>query len=104
MQKISTASNGKLLKPIYKDNNYYIVKLVSKLAPKTLPFKDVKARVKEALSVAKKETLIAQMTKKELANFKGKDIGYISRDQKTPVSNLSQSETITLIKGIFVMS
>jgi peptidyl-prolyl cis-trans isomerase D len=101
MQKISTAPNGKLLKPVYKDNNYYIVKLVSKLAPKTLPFKDVKAQVKEALSTAKKETLVAQMTKKELANFKGKDIGYISRDQKTPIANLNQSETVELVKGIF---
>ncbi len=52
--KILEAKDGNVLKPIYKDENYYVVKLNNKITPQPLPFKDVKSKINKEYIASKK--------------------------------------------------
>lgn len=103
-EKISNAKNNEVLKPIYKDENYYVIKVQKKIKPKTKPFKEVQALVKDDLKAVKTNKLLEQKAQELLKNFKGKDIGYISRATQEPILDLTLEETNQFIKELFASS
>ena len=99
--KVIKSNIGETLKPVYENNNYYVVKLIKKTKPQVLPFEDVQSSIKaEFIKDARNKDLDAK-TKLAIENFKGKDIGYISRDTKPTINGLQDEEIQQLTQSIF---
>ncbi|MEA3497725.1 MAG: peptidylprolyl isomerase, partial [Campylobacterota bacterium] len=99
--KVIKSTSGETLKPIYENGNYYIVELVSKIAPKVLPFEKVKSEIGYAFIADAKDKILDTKTKDVMDNFKGVDIGYISRDKQPTVAGLTDDEIAQLTEKIF---
>ena len=99
--KVINSNIGDTLKPIYENKNYYVVKLVKKVDPEVLPYNEVKAQIKTAYIEDEKNKILDKKAKNLISNFKGKDIGYISRDKKATIVGLADEETEQLTKKIF---
>ena len=100
-EKVSKATPNGVLKPIYKNNNYYVIKLIQKIEPQPLPFEQVKDLVKTDFIKTKKIEILKDKTQQAMKNFKGKDIGYINRTKVPQIDNLTQIETEVLLKDLF---
>ncbi len=98
---IIKSSTNETLKPLYDGENYYVFKLASTVSPKVLDYNIVKSEIKnDFLNIAKIKQLETKV-QKSILNFKGKDIGYISRDSKVEISGLSTQEIEQLVNNIF---
>jgi peptidyl-prolyl cis-trans isomerase D len=101
LEKLVKAKDGDLLKPIYKDNNYYVIKLLNKVQPQTLPYEEVKEQVKDSFITQKKTTILEEKAKKAMENFDGKDIGYLTKNLKPFIDGLSDEESSKLVENVF---
>ncbi len=100
--KLKTASIGDVLKPFVFGNDYIIAKLKKIDMPKPMTFEEAKRKVKEDyLQVAKKQELENE-AKKLVENFKkGKDIGFVSRDDIKKIKGLSELEAVDFLSQVF---
>jgi peptidyl-prolyl cis-trans isomerase D len=103
-KEIVKASPGTVLKPIYKENNYYVVRVDKKIAPQALPFEEVKEKVKSELTSQRTALILEKKAKNALENFEGADIGYINRATSKEISGLSNDESFKFIQELFASS
>ncbi|MEA3288902.1 MAG: SurA N-terminal domain-containing protein [Campylobacterota bacterium] len=99
--KVKTSDVGTVLKPIYKDGTYHIIKLVSKINPQTLPFETVKASVKASYIAELKNSKLQEKADKLIKNFKGVSLGYIKKDSKPSIKGLTEEENANVVRDIF---
>ncbi len=100
-KEIVKASPDTVLKPIYKENNYYVIKVEKKIAPQALPFEEVKKEVSADLIAQKTSKLLEEKAKKALENFEGTDIGYINRGSSKEIAGLTKDESFKFIQELF---
>ena len=101
LEKIFSAKDGDILKPIKTKDNYIVVQLEKKILPKVLPFEKVKEQLKK--------DYVAQITKKKLLekkdmlvkNFSGKEIGYVSKEKLPSIEGLNEAEVNLLVQSVF---
>jgi len=101
---IFKATDNEVLKPILKDNNYYVVRLNKKIQPQVLPFEDVKSQINKNYIMEQKNKKLEELAQKELKDFKGTDIGYITRSSNVEINGLSNEETAQVLQNIFKSS
>jgi len=101
---IFKATDNEVLKPILKDNNYYVVRLNKKIQPQVLPFEDVKSQINKNYIMEQKNKKLEELAQKELQDFKGTDIGYITRASNVEINGLSNEETAQVLQNIFKSS
>jgi peptidyl-prolyl cis-trans isomerase D len=101
LDKVIAAENNEILKPILKDNNYYVIKVNKKVPAKNLPFEDIKSQINKEYIITQKNKKLEELAQKELKNFKGEDLGYITRSSNIEVKGLNQDETSQLLQTIF---
>ena len=99
--KITKSTKGTVLKPIYKDNNYYVVKNIDEVAPQILAYEKVQDQIKEEYILQTKADLLSKKAQNELTNFKGIDIGYIKRGSTHEIDGLSDTQSAEVIQKIF---
>ena len=99
--KLIQSNSGETLKPFYEKENYYILKLIKKTKPQVLPFEEVVQSVKMEYINDIKSKNLDKKTKIVMENFKGKDIGYISRDTKPYIKGLEDQEISQVTQSIF---
>jgi len=100
-KKITDSIPGSLLKPFLVGNKYVIVKVLNKIAPKELSFeKAKKLALNDYKKVAKSMELETKANKK-LDNFKGTDIGFVSRDSVDKINGLNKEEALTFLNSLF---
>ncbi len=95
------SNEGEVLKPVYKDNQYHVLKLISKVQPQTLSYDEVKQEVKISYLAKKKSEILNEKAQKAMENFKGKDIGYFTKNLKPYLDGLSDEESVELVKSVF---
>jgi len=100
-KKVTQAKVGTTLKPIYKDDSYYVIKLNKKVDPQTLLFKEVKSKVNKEYIALKRNEQLDKLAKENLDNFTGKDIGFISRNSNIEIEGLSADEVSKFIQSLF---
>lgn len=92
---------GELLKPIKIENEYFIIKMAEKIAPKILTFEEAKEKV----TIDYKKNLIkSKLEEKKVAllkNFTGESLGYINRQNPPAIPSLNESERDKLIEDIY---
>ncbi len=101
LKAVTSSDEGTILKPIYKDNNYYIIKAEKKILPQVLEYADVKKQVLSDYKVTKKTELLEKSADKIIANFKGKNLGYIGKSDKPMIEGLSDIQRDEFLKQLF---
>jgi len=105
MDEFSKTEDNKVLKPFYKDDNYYIVKKEKTIQPQVLPFEKVRSQINKAFISSQKEKQLEEIAKKTIeSDFTGIDLGYINRNTNLNVKGLLENETIELKEAIFSSS
>jgi peptidyl-prolyl cis-trans isomerase D len=102
--KFNKAKLGKVLKPMLENNKYFVIKILEKINPSQLSFNKAKQSVTQDFINYKKEILLDEQSKKVLANFNGKDIGYITRESIDKVPGLNSQEAIQFFSQLFLVT
>ncbi len=99
--KIVDAKNNDILKPIYKENNYYVIKINKTIAPQVLSFDKVKSQINKMYISSQKSKMLNELAQKEMKNFKGESIGYVTRTSSLDIKGLTKEQTAQLLQNIF---
>ena len=102
IQKIKTAKAGDVIKPFKDGNAFVIVKVLNSFEPKPLSYKLAKDSVMVDFTQEQQTKKIEAMAQKELENFKGKNIGYVTRDMANAVPGLDNNESLDFLNQLFV--
>jgi len=98
---VITSTEGTVLKPMYQNGNYYVIKAETKILPKVLEFVDVKDKVEADYKALQKSSILNKQADEIVANFKGTNIGYISRSNIPTIDGLTDLEKSEFIKSLF---
>ena len=101
LKKVTESKEGSILKPIYKDNSYYVIKANKKILPQVLEYKDVKQEVIKDYIVSEKSNKLENNADEIMNNFKGKSIGYISRSNIPEIAGLTKIQKDEFVKHLF---
>jgi putative peptidyl-prolyl cis-trans isomerase D, homolog len=101
LDEIKGAKVGEVLKPFTYKDGYLIVRVKSITPPQSMSFEQARAMVLEIYKDKKKKENLTTMAKESLQNFKGTDIGFISRDINSSISGLNESETRAFVSQLF---
>ena len=98
MQKLISS---KFLKPTLISKGWLIAKLIKINKPHILPYEKAKLFAKQDLIKEKRVKILESIAKKELISFKGKNIGFVGRDDMMKFKNLNVEEANKLLTTIF---
>ncbi len=99
--RLRAAKKGEVLKPIQQNDGYIIVKLIDISEPKAMSFDEAKESVlKEYKAKLFKEEL-EKRAKARLKLFKGKDIGFVSRDSVITIDGLTKAQSSEFLNYVF---
>ncbi len=102
-EKLKNAKKGEILKPIKEKNGYLVIKLDIINLPKPMKYEDAKELVKADLTKEKKVELLKQKAAEIIKDFKGKDIGFVGRNdyEKLTDMNLTKEEAAEFLDKVF---
>ena len=101
VSKVVSSKVGTLLKPVYENNKYVIVKVVKKIDSKALPYNEVKNKAKaDYINVSKANKLNA-VAQKQSKTFKGTQIKGVSRESFDKIKGLSTQEAGKFLNELF---
>jgi peptidyl-prolyl cis-trans isomerase D len=93
-------SNGKVLQPIQKENGWEILKLISMDLPVPKTYEDAKTQILSILKANKKMELLVQKSLSRLELFKGRDLGFVTRDANN-ITGLTPEQSTQFITNVF---
>jgi len=94
----------KFLKPVLTEKGWLIAKLLKTHNPETLTYEKAKKFAKANLTEQKRKEELIKISKNELNNFKGKDLGFIGRDDTQKIAeqlNISDKDANIFINSLF---
>ncbi len=99
--KMETLIENGYLKPFIYNNAYVSARLIEEIAPKPMSYKEARELVIKRLEMEKQQKELEEIAKKDIKNFKGKKIGFITKYDfdKLP---LKTEDAVAFIKGVFV--
>ncbi|AXH12483.1 peptidylprolyl isomerase [Halarcobacter bivalviorum] len=101
IEKINEAVPGDVLKPFVSDGKYLIVKVLNKGLPKPLSYEAAKAEVSKDFENIALGKELEKVAKKELENFNGTSLGYVSRNSFDKVPGLQAQEALQFLNQLF---
>ena len=101
LDEIKGAKVGEVIKPFTYKDGYLIVRVKSITPPQPMSFEQARAMVLKIYKDKKKKENLITIAKESLQNFKGTDIGFISRDINGSILGLNESETRTFVSQLF---
>ncbi|WP_103589434.1 peptidylprolyl isomerase [Campylobacter concisus] len=101
LDEIKGAKVGEVIKPFTYKDGYLIVRVKSITPPQPMSFEQARAMVLEIYKDKKKKENLITIAKESLQNFKGTDIGFISRDINGSILGLNESETRAFVSQLF---
>jgi peptidyl-prolyl cis-trans isomerase D len=104
IQNIKNAKVGTVLKPFVYNKEFIIAKLVKKVDPKPLSFEKAKNLAKNDLANSLKQTALQDSANKELKNFTGENIGFISSKSAANIKGLTLQEAQQFLTKLFTSS
>jgi len=103
-EKVRTASKGSLIKPFLEGDNYILIRVLNQFNPKPLTYDVAKYAVKKDFDIESKKIKLEELAKKELENFTGVKLGYISRDSFDKVTGLNANEAAQFLNALFAVA
>jgi peptidyl-prolyl cis-trans isomerase D len=101
-QEVKNSTVGVVLKPFEATDGYTIVKLIEKMAPKPLAFSMAKDLVKADYLDIKRTEKINSLAKEAMKNFKGENLGFITRTSVDKIKGLNINESYAFLNKLFV--
>jgi len=101
VEKLTNIKVGEVLKPIETEEGYIVVQLKSINNPLPKPYIDAKSAILTQLQVEKKVTALEKKAEARLGIFKGRNIGFVSREGGKKIAGLSESESLEFINFVF---
>ena len=101
IQNIKDAKEGTVLKPFIYDGKFIVIKLVKKIQPQPLSFDDAKELVKIDLEKTLQATALEDAANKELKNFTGTNVGFISSKSADKLEGLDLAQAQEFLAKLF---
>jgi peptidyl-prolyl cis-trans isomerase D len=101
IEKINEVKNGEIVKPFFENNNYYIVKLISKKPSIALSFEEAKDRAFVDFEKDLKKKRLSETAISSLTNFTGEEIKAVTRESIAKISQLNQQEAANFLNQLF---
>ena len=101
IEKIRTATKGRLVKPFLEGNEFVLVKVMNEFNPKPLSYEVTKTDVKKDFEEDNKKVLLVKKAIKELVDFKGTNLGYVSRDSFDKITGLNPTQSAKFLNALF---
>lgn len=98
---LSQAKEQETLKPIKTEEGFITLKIQKIIPSETKNYEDAKNDATEDFIAFKKTQLLQEQATTLLADFKGTDVGYISRENKATLSGLNTQESQDFIAQLF---
>ena len=104
-QELKNTQIGEYIKPVkyrinYQDG-YLISRLDSKDLPKPMDYEEARYLIVDEYKDNKLKEGLENRAKSALTNFKGRDIGFISRENMSKIDGLNETQSATFINSIF---
>ena len=90
IESLKSASNGQVLKPIEQNDGFVLLKLQDKTKPTPKEYDEVKNEAKVELMGQKQEEALKEEGSKQIADFKGIDVGFYSLSMESLNQNQAQ--------------
>jgi len=100
--KLKAAAVGEYIKPFLNKNDYIAIKINKKIAPEPLSFEAAKAKVTPVYIQQEKKNLLNKLADDSLVDFKGKNIGFVSRTDVNKIKELSAQEAGQFLSQLFM--
>jgi peptidyl-prolyl cis-trans isomerase D len=101
MQKMKELIKNGYLKPFVYDKSYITAKLIEEIKPTPLSYEKAKPLVVEELLNKKTTQKLIDIAKNELKNFKGKDIGFVTKYDFDKIKQLPSTLAETFLFEVF---
>ena len=98
MQKL--IENG-YLKPFIMNKEYVVAKLIKKIPPQVMSFKEAKKIVEQIVKNIKLNEKLVEISKKYLKNFDGEIIGYVTKYDANKIKSLNPIEATEFLFTLF---
>ncbi|WP_096028880.1 peptidylprolyl isomerase [Campylobacter lanienae] len=104
-QELKNAQIGEYIKPVkyrmnYQDG-YLISRLDSKDLPKPMDYEEARELIVDEYIDNKLKESLENRAKSALANFKGRDIGFITRENRPKIDELNETQSVAFINSVF---
>ncbi|MBL0687790.1 MAG: peptidylprolyl isomerase [Sulfurospirillum sp.] len=101
VKKLENIKIGETLKPIKTEDGYIIVRLakINYALPKS--YEKAKPDILTQLKAEKQINMLEEKAQAKLENFKGKDIGFVSRESRGKIGELNESESLEFVNFVF---
>jgi peptidyl-prolyl cis-trans isomerase D len=104
LEIIKSSELGSVIKPFKENGEFVVAKLLRKVDPAPLSYKEAKSQVKKDFEVREKSVLLEKNANKALKNFKGKSIGYVSRESVDKIKGLTKDESVQFLNQLFLQT
>jgi len=101
MDKIFKSKIGDFIKPIALQDKYMIAQIEEIIEPKVLSYEKVKTQIKSVYEKQLQSTKLNAKKDDLIKNFKGKDVGYVSKEKTQTLDKLSKEETTQFLNQLF---
>jgi peptidyl-prolyl cis-trans isomerase D len=102
IDEIKTSALNSVLKPFESTDGYTIVKVLKKIDPKPLSYELAKEMVKVDYEDVEKTKKLNLLATNELKNFKGENLGFVSRTSAGKVKGLNINEAYAFLNKLFI--
>ena len=101
LEKIRVATKGSIIKPFLQGDTYILLRVVNQFNPKPLEYEIALKDVKKDYDLESKKIVLAKKAKEELENFKGLNLGYVSRDSFSKITGLNPTQAAQFLNRLF---
>ncbi|MDQ1339497.1 MAG: peptidylprolyl isomerase [Campylobacterota bacterium] len=101
MQEIESKLTKEVSKPIQTKDGFVVLKVLNRFAPEPLIFTDAKEKAKGDLKNQKMQVLLEESAQKEVKNFEGKRVGFVTKNDVDMLSQLSAEEASFFLNQLF---
>ena len=102
IEEIKNSTAGIVLKPFEEKDGFSIVKLVKKIDPSPLSYELAKNMVKLDYEDIKRTEKLNLLAKEGLENFKGENLGFVSRNSIDKIKGLNSNEAYGFLNKLFI--
>jgi len=102
LKKVSSViSTPKVLKPILIDGKFYIIKVITKVAPRVKTFQEAKSEVINLYKQEATKDKLLELANRYVKNFKGKTTDFFTMDSAKNLDGLNLIENNEFIQKLF---
>lgn len=101
LDELRSVRTGEFAKPFVYDDGYLVARISEVNKPRQMTFDEAESAATEVFKVVKADQELEKKANEALANFNGKDLGFVTRDSQISYEGLSQGEFSMFLNELF---